>query len=164
MRGRRLADYTGQKFGKLTALYRTKIVKHRAIWLFVCECGNLVETVGAQVAVGRRKSCGCSRSESRPRCTTPDGLKHKTKSRAYNKWQQMMQLCYNQKRPHYRYYGGRGITVCEEWKNSPVAFIEWAELRGVNQAGSVLRRFDPTQEFSPENCYIYTRPTDAEDK
>lgn len=68
----------------------------------------------------------------------------------YNSWRSMMRRCYNQKAKNYKYYGGKGIFVCDEWKN-PEIFGEWACVSGWFK-GATLDRLDNSKGYSPENC------------
>lgn len=64
----------------------------------------------------------------------------------------MIRRCYNPNEPSYRFYGAIGIDVCEEWKNSPIAFIEWCQQTYPNQGEVSLDRIDGSKGYSPENC------------
>lgn len=68
----------------------------------------------------------------------------------YNSWRSMMCRCYNQKAKNYKYYGGKGISVCDEWKN-PEIFGAWACVSGWFK-GATLDRVDNSKGYSPENC------------
>lgn len=72
-----------------------------------------------------------------------------------NVWSGMKQRCYNTKNPSYRAYGARGITVCDEWKNDFVAFVNWCESHGYKK-GLSLDRIDNTKGYSPDNCRFIT--------
>lgn len=76
-------------------------------------------------------------------------------SRIYNVWRMMRQRCYNPNATRYKNYGGRGIGVCEEWKNSSQAFILWALDNGY-QEGLQIDRIDTDKDYSPENCVWVT--------
>ena len=77
-------------------------------------------------------------------------------SRIYSIWEGMCQRCYNPNCPSYYRYGGRGITICDEWKNNPVAFIKWAYCSGYDDTLSPkecqIDRIDNDKGYSPENC------------
>ena len=77
-------------------------------------------------------------------------------SRLYSIWNAMRQRCYNPKKQGYKYYGGRGICVCEEWRNNFSAFAEWALNNGyIEDAESykcTIDRIDYNKDYSPENC------------
>lgn len=155
---RKPVDITGQRFGMLSAISHVGYVQGRSVWLFRCDCGRYIVEHYNWIKLGRKKSCGCT---GRGRGIKRD---YDTQSRTYQKYQQMLQLCYNKKRANYRYYGAKGITVCDEWLGHPERFIEWALPLGSETPGAYLRRIDTSQGFSPENCYIHLGKTDVEDK
>ena len=79
-------------------------------------------------------------------------LKHgKRNTRLYTIWRSMRQRCYNPKTNRYKNYGGRGITVCEEWNNSFTAFHEWATANGYED-NLTLERKDVNGNYEPSNC------------
>lgn len=70
----------------------------------------------------------------------------------YHTWWSMMQRCYNKENHNYSRYGGRGITVCDEWHN-PAVFIEWARSTvGHKVKGLSVDRIDNDKGYSPNNC------------
>lgn len=76
------------------------------------------------------------------------GLKH---SRLYNTWCRMKMKCYNKNDSHYPYYGGRGITVCDEWLNNVMTFHDWAINNGYRDDLSI-DRIDVNGNYEPNNC------------
>lgn len=127
-------DMTGQSFGSLTAIR----ISHRkndgtAYWLYRCTCGKEHVARGNVVSHQARKgdpelpSCGCVELK---RKTRHGYRKVKDTHPAYRAQQGMVNRCYNPNTPGFEWYGGAGVTVCDEWKNDPEAFVNWALEHG----------------------------------
>lgn len=139
-------DITGQKFGRLTALYRLyNYHKKGTWWLCVCECGSLKECFIGHLRSGVIKSCGCLYHEG-------NNKKHGLcGTRLYKTWKSIKQRCYRPKDVNYKNYGGRGITMCNEWKRDPQAFYDWAMSHGYNNT-LTIDRIDVNGNYEPNNC------------
>ena len=143
-------DFTGQRFGRLTAIARVPGCGTPTKWRFMCECGK--ETVISIYSVlnGLTKSCGCIRRE---RGHTVHGGRYE---RLHGVWTNMVTRCYNENVESYKNYGGRGIRVCDEWRNSYAAFREWALDNGYNpdapHGKCTIDRIDNDGDYGPENC------------
>ena len=144
----RLIDLTGQKFGKLMVLKRTGTSKDgQAVWECECECGNRSYVDGKSLRTGNTKTCGCSRSLPRPQ-----RIKHgKCGTRLYRIWGNMLHRCYGTNDiEKYSYYGGRGIRVCDDWRDFS-NFMNWANSAGYND-NLTIDRIDVNGNYCPENC------------
>jgi hypothetical protein len=143
----------GKKFNELTVLsYCDRAGKKRnKRYLCRCSCGKQHISRGDNLVSGAVKSCGCLRHNSPPNKT--HGMKHHA---MYGVWQNMKNRCYREKDSHYANYGGKGVTVCDEWKTSFESFRDWMWENGWKQ-GLEIDREDNDGNYSPENCRIVTR-------
>lgn len=138
-------DITGERYGNLVAVCRTqnKTKGGGYKWLFRCDCGNEKEIPSNSVRSGLVKSCGCMVRKH----GDTDGHK---KSRLYVIWVNMHQRCKNKNNPEFKYWGGKGITVCEEWQEY-AAFKKWAIENGYKNDLSI-DRIDGNKGYTPDNC------------
>ena len=124
--------------------------------LYECQyCKNTFETMVQSVKAGITKSCGCLVG------------KNMTHGFSYHKfcqtWYDMKHRCYNIKREDYKYYGARGITVCEEWLDVS-NFVAWCDLTHPNISGVSLDRIDVNGNYEPSNCRWADASTQASNK
>ena len=141
-------DLKGQRFGRLTVLSPAPNRGKLTRWRCLCDCGKetLVDT--QNLRSGKVKSCGClNRALARERCTT-HGLSH---TRLFRIWHGILVRCSNEKEPAFEYYGGRGIRVCDEWKNDFKAFHAWAVSHGYRD-DLTIDRIDSNGNYCPKNC------------
>lgn len=142
-------NLVGKRFGKLEVLKRVENTKIKlTYWLCKCDCGNTKVVRGSHLTAGKIKSCGCLSAEmARERAFT-----HKlSKTRLYHIYLGMKARCYNPKNETYRIYGGRGIKVCDEWKNDFMTFYNWAINNGHREDLSI-DRIDVNGNYEPTNC------------
>lgn len=136
-----MQNIIGQKFNRLTVIAR--IPNH---WLCKCECGNEIKTSITHLRNGKVKSCGCLNKE---RILKHGHTKNKKVSPEWQSWRTMRSRCYRTKDCSYKNYGGRGITVCDRWKNS---FENFLEDMGKCPENCTLDRIDSNKNYEPENC------------
>lgn len=150
-------DLTGMTFGRLTVNSFFGVAKNRAaLWLCKCSCGNEKIVRAADLKRGKTQSCGCLQkerlAENRPKDYHKINVRHgETHTRLYNIYANMKQRCYNPNTPCYRWYGGKGITICDEWLNSYECFRDWATSNGYDESLSI-DRIDPNKNYEPSNC------------
>lgn len=141
----------GRRFGRLTVRCP---VKHGSTtyWHCDCDCGNSKDVLAGNLRKGSTKSCGCYRKENTIKFNKKTKTIHGSKkTRLYNIWHGMRLRCNNPNSPSYKDYGGRGITVCEEWNKSFVNFQCWAYKNGYSDKLS-LDRIDVNGNYLPQNC------------
>lgn len=142
-------------FTYLTPVKIVEPINNRTTWLCKCKCGNYIKVTQKDLTTGNTKSCGCYSKENPNKKT--HGL---SKTRAYKVWIAIKKRCYNQKSSVYKYYGGKGITVCDEWLNDFQSFYEWLLSQGYDETFprgvQTIDRIDNTLGYSPANCRLIT--------
>ena len=152
--GMNVDDLTGKRYGRLVVLSRGENAKNGAVrWVCKCDCGNTTVVYRSALQSGLSKSCGCLNYEINSNIHKTHGY---SKTRIYGVWCNIIDRCDNPNNSHYKYYGGRGIKVCEEWKNNPLSFIKWAYANGYNEDAKfgdcTIDRIDNNKDYSPDNC------------
>lgn len=150
----RMKDLTGKRFGRLLVLEYSHTNAHREpYWVCQCDCGNRVTTRGANLKNGQTQSCGCLRRERASEANKIHGMRF---TRIHGVWSGMIERCENPKHKGYKSYGGRGITVCDEWRKDFVSFKNWAYTNGYDEKAEygqcTLDRIDVNGNYSPDNC------------
>ena len=139
--GKQYDDLSLKIFGKLLAIAPVRADTGAYVtWLCVCHCGNVVTRPSYGLKRIRRHSCGCLGKNTRHGATG---------SREYITWNGMKKRCTNPLAVNFRWYGGRGITVCEAWLNSFDAFYQ---DMGECPPGESIDRIDNNGSYSPDNC------------
>ncbi len=150
----------GRKIGRLLVLKKTGgVAKTGHInWLCKCKCGNVTVKNGKSLRSGDTRSCGCLLTETASRRAKINArLNHKHGDRTqgkrvteYSTWIMMLQRCYNPNHKHYDKYGGRGIKVCDRWRNSYQRFI--ADMGRKPKPELSIDRIDNDGDYTPDNC------------
>lgn len=142
-----MINLMGQKFGRLTVIEPTEKRKGGIVWKCVCDCGNKREVSAGILRSGRAISCGCWRRKrtvkhgcSRLGFVTPE----------YRTWYSMKRRCLNSNNKFYKYYGGRGIIVCDRWLNSFENFLEDMGERPNPELS--IDRINNDGNYEPNNC------------
>lgn len=160
--GHRVEDMTGQVFGRLTVVgldAKNTRIGHVA-WLCVCICGETVSLTRNRLTSGGTQSCGCLQFEINQERMRGNkfGVKKDKRdgTRLYRVYQSMKSRCYNPNATSYRWYGARGIGICDEWRTNYDAFKEWAYANGYDDKAPrgvcTIDRIDPNGDYCPENC------------
>ena len=137
-----LIDLTGQKFGRLTVIERSPRRGDQAFWICKCDCGNTTTSSGNDLRRrGDKQGCGC--------LSLAQVTHGHTDSPSYASWEAMIRRCESPGSASYQYYGGRGISVCNRWRESFSAFL--VDM-GERPPGMTLDRIDPNGNYEPGNC------------
>lgn len=149
-------DLTGERFGRLTVIRKTgKANNGHTMYRVRCDCGTEKIVIGDNLTHGKTSSCGCLRKEM---CSSRAGeanyfYKHggTRRERLYRIWLNMKNRCLNPNNHAFFDYGGRGITICDEWLHDYAAFRDWALNNGYSDV-LTIDRINNDAGYSPDNC------------
>lgn len=150
-----LIDMSGQKYNRLTV---HKYIG-RSMWECICECGCIVKVSRSNLTSGQVQSCGCLAKDILQTRNTTHGL---SKSPEYKSWSLAKNRCFNQKAKDYPLYGGRGISMCQQWINSFECFI--ADMGYRPSPNHSLDRIDNDKGYEPANCRWVDKVTQAQNR
>ena len=142
-------DIACQRFGRLIAVrYDHTNTDNKAVWLCECDCGDMCYVAAKSLRSGNTKSCGCYRHDRQIESAT----KHNgCGTRLHRIWSTMKTRCYNPNNHRYKWYGAKGITVCDEWLHDFSAFRDWALSNGYTD-DLTIDRVDEAKGYEPSNC------------
>lgn len=146
----------GARFGRLGVLWESPNRAQRSRWYFcTCDCGALTEVMGKELRNGHTRSCGCLVRDINARLAAEKFTRHGhsprgKRSPTYASWHAMINRCHtNPANRQWKNYGGRGISVCNRWRNS---FADFLDDMGERPGGTTLDRIDPDGNYEPSNC------------
>ena len=142
----KIIDLSGERFGRLIVLSRAPNNKTTTRWLCLCDCGTTKAINATCLTKEITKSCGCLRKEKTGKQFSRHGM---SDSSEYSIWLAMRRRCYDKNNKDFLRYGGRGIVVCDRWKDSFQNF--YADM-GNKPNGCSIDRIDVDGNYSPENC------------
>lgn len=144
------STHEGEEFNRWRVLGRAFIVNRNANVVARCQCGAVTAVKIADLVAGRSKSCGCLAIDTNTK--HGDGsCRRNEQSRLFNCWRNMKQRCLNPKRRDYRWYGAKGVKVCQEWLNDFSEFKRWSLANGYDET-LTLDREDESKHYEPANC------------
>lgn len=150
----KMVDLTGRRFERLVVVRKahSKPVPGgtRLYWECLCDCGNTIFTEGGSLKGGKARSCGCLQKEKAAHQGHRNATHGQRGSLTYASWRSMLQRTGNPKAFAYERYGGLGITVFEEWKNSFEAFLRDVGQRP-SRAYTIDRWPNPYGNYEPGN-------------
>ena len=159
--GGKLINIIGHKFGKLVVVEKINDKNQRVKYKCKCNCGNIVLVDSYNLRHGIANPCDCSQKKQNGVYNA--AYKHGgSKTRLYSIWQGMLNRCRNPNVNRYDHYGGRGISVCNDW-NDFVAFQNWALSNGYSAELSI-DRIDVNGDYCPENCRWVDTQTQSNNK
>lgn len=155
----------GRRFERLMAINDIgRTTDRHVLWLCRCDCGNYVNVSSRDLMTGHTKSCGCLQKdiikEKRYKHGDRDG-------RLYSVWKSMKKRCENPNCKSYKWYGAKGVSVCDEWHNYS-SFKKWADNNGYDENAEhgvcTIDRINPYGDYSPDNCRWISMAEQAKNK
>ena len=142
-------ELSRMRFGRLTVLSRSDNIKGKTAWLCKCDCGNKIVVSANNLTKNNTLSCGCYRSEQVRKACRIHG---DSGTSMYYRWQGIKARCLNPKSNVYKYYGARGISICDEWKNDFNAFLTYvSKLPHYGEKGRSIDRINNNGNYEPGN-------------
>lgn len=157
---------TGEKYSYLTFAYEVDSKfqsngNRKRYGLFKCDCGVDKKLLIYSVTSGHIKSCGCYGASQRSKSTIARNTTHGlSKHDLFKRWQKIKGRCLRATDKRCKDYGGRGITICEEWRTDFMSFYNWANNNGYSPDLEIDRR-DNNSGYSPDNCHFVTTKANA---
>ena len=144
-------DLTGKRFGRLVVIGVDDRGTRKTYYNCQCDCGNVKSVRADSLLCGAIRSCGCMKKEQDRINLEANHSHRQSGTRLYQIWQGMKRRCHNPHDTRYDRYGGRGIIVCDEWRENFQAFYDWAVQNGYDET-LTIDRIDNDGNYCPDNC------------
>ena len=159
-------DLTGKEFGRLVVIRKAEARSGtNPLCVCLCSCGKVSNVIQENLLNGHTRSCGCLSADLASERSTTHG---KSNTRLYRIWRGMINRCENPRQESYPYYGGRGISVCDEWRSDFLCFYNWAMSHGYNPDAPfgecTIDRINVDGNYCPWNCRWVDAKTQANNK
>ena len=153
---------SGKKFGMWTVLERAekKSENNKGLWKCLCECGKIGYVNSYNLIHKKSLSCGCIQKKVTIERLTTHNL---TNTKLYRIYFDMKRRCYNPNNKRYKDYGGRGISICDEWKNDFMSFYNWS-IENNYKEGLSIDRINVNGNYEPSNCRWATKKQQSNNK
>jgi hypothetical protein len=147
---KRIEVKTGDRYGRLSIVREDEPKGKHRFFICVCNCGNEVEVRLGHLRSNKTTSCGCARKEMTSKRNKTNSTHGMSRSSEYNSWYSMKRRCNDPNSKDYKDYGGRGISVCNEWNNSFETFLKDMGMKPDKTYS--IDRIDVNGNYKPSNC------------
>lgn len=142
-----------ERFGRLLVVKKAYAQNKKLYWECICDCGKTVFVNTSNLKTNRTQSCGCLKIDVLLQRSRKHNQRH---TKLYEVWKSIKQRCLNPKNKAYHNYGGRGITICDEWANDFNSFYEWS-MENSYKEGLTIDRINNNGNYEPSNCRWTTK-------
>lgn len=156
-------DLVGNRYGMLSVIRESgRTADRHILWECLCDCGRKTFVSSKELVSGHTKSCGCMKGKHK------NAIKGKMNQiRLYRIWREMKRRCYDAASKSFKYYGLKGVSVCDEW-NDFENFKNWSLASGYDVSAKygvcTLDRINPYGNYEPTNCRWVSMKVQNENK